>query len=405
MQLRSRWVRSWAALVTVGVLLAACGPAMSTTAPGKPAAAPAGTAAGSAAGAAAGVATSGGAPAATMTGAAGGAAPGAGAAVAGAGATGQAPAPATARPAPEAVTVSWVNSLTIAPFFVAADRGYFEEQGIELKLEQVQSAADAIAFLATGQLDASFGAVAVALYNAINQGLNVRVAAPIAYDNPELLVRKALWDNGAVRSIPDLRGRQFYSVAPGSGVAYFHLKTLQFNGLRDDEVGHISVALPDAPLALTNGAIDAMFLPEPWHTRVLEQELAVVLAERPLASEVLSITAMAGDRLLRERPDLGGRWATALLQGIRDMQTHDQIMSDDTVAVMARWTGNQPEVLRKMRHLPRFDPNYTVDGDSLLDQQRVHMASGAIAYSQPLALDQIVNSQLAEYAVQQLGRK
>jgi ABC-type nitrate/sulfonate/bicarbonate transport system substrate-binding protein len=165
------------------------------------------------------------------------------------------------------------------------------------------------------------------------------------------------------------------------------------------------VALPDAPLALTNGAIDAMFLPEPWHTRVLEQELAVVLAERPLASEVLSITAMAGDRLLRERPDLGGRWATALLQGIRDMQTHDQIMSDDTVAVMARWTGNQPEVLRKMRHLPRFDPNYTVDGDSLLDQQRVHMASGAIAYSQPLALDQIVNSQLAEYAVQQLGRK
>src|SRR5581483_2910280 len=160
---------------------------------------------------------------------------------------------------------------------------------------------------------------------------------------------------------------------------------------------------PNAPLALSNGAIDAMFLPEPWHTRVLDAELAVVLAERPLGGEVLSITAMAGDRLLRERADLGGRWATALLKGIRDMQTPEQIMSDETIAIMARWTGNPPELLRKMRHLPRFDPNYAVDAESLLDQQRVHMASGAIAYSQPLSIDQIVDTRLAEYAVQQLG--
>src|SRR4051794_41896693 len=46
-------------------------------------------------------------------------------------ATGTIPSPAAARPAPEPVTVSWVNSLTIAPFFVAVDRGYFQEQGVE----------------------------------------------------------------------------------------------------------------------------------------------------------------------------------------------------------------------------------------------------------------------------------
>ncbi|HLH21601.1 MAG TPA: ABC transporter substrate-binding protein [Chloroflexota bacterium] len=390
--------RGWAAgLVALGVALAACGPAASQ-APGQPPNSGGSTPAqppNSGIAPAQAPNTAGSAPAqpANPAGSAA-AAPGSPAA-----------AGATARPAPEAVTVSWVNSLTIAPFFVAADRGYFEEQGIDLKLEQVQSAADAIAFLATGQLDASFGAVAVALYNAINQGLNVRVAAPIAYDNPELLVRKALWDSGAVRTIPDLRGRQVYTVAPGSGVAYLRIKTLQLAGLSDDEVEHVSVALPDAPLAMTNGAIDAAFFPEPWHTRVLTQGIAVVLDDHPLPNEVLTITAMAGARLLRERTDLGGRWATALLKGIRDMQSRDQIMSDDTVAIMARWTGLQPDVLRQMRHLPRFDPNYTVDGESLLDQQRVHMAAGAISYTQPLPLDQIVDPRLAEYAVQQLGRK
>jgi ABC-type nitrate/sulfonate/bicarbonate transport system substrate-binding protein len=60
--------------------------------------------------------------------------------------------------------MSYVNALDNAPLFVGVDRGYWQEQGIDLETEALQSAADGIAFLANGQLDAAMGSIAVPLY-------------------------------------------------------------------------------------------------------------------------------------------------------------------------------------------------------------------------------------------------
>ena len=40
-----------------------------------------------------------------------------------------------------------------------------------------------------------------------------------------------------------------------------------------------------------------------------------------------------------------------------------------------------------------------------MDQQRVHMAAGAANYPEPLPPARLVDTSLAEYAVQQLGRQ
>jgi len=318
-------------------------------------------------------------------------------------------APATPTP-PEraALKASWVNSLTIAPLFVGLDRGYWEEQGLDLQLEQVQSAADAIAFLATGQLDASFGAIAVALYNAINQGLDVRVVAPSSYDRGDhgtpLFVRKELWDSGAVRAIADLRGRRVYTVAPGSGAAYIRVRALEKGGLQPDEVELVSLQLPDVPVAMTNGVVDAGLFPEPWGSRMLLEGTTAVLDPMPVP-DVLVTTVMAGNRLRQERVDLGRRFMLAYLRAVRDLQTPEQRTSDATVDTMARWTGLRPELIRQLRFLPQWDANLAIAADSLLDQQRVHIAVGATAYTDPLPASRLIDPCLAQSAVQQLGRQ
>jgi NitT/TauT family transport system substrate-binding protein len=306
------------------------------------------------------------------------------------------------------VRVSWVPSLTIAPLFVAADRGYWQEHGIELQLEQVQSAADAIAFLANGQLDASFGAVAVALYNAVNQGLSPRVVAPSSYERTDrataLVVRKELWDSGAVRRTEDLRGRRIYTVAPGTGAAYVRIKALEKAGLTDSDVDLVSLQLPDVPVAMANGQIDAGLFPEPWSTRVLTDGLAVVL-DPAAAPGTLVTTVMAGDRLLHDRSDLGRRFMFAYLRGVRDLQTREQIFGEETVASLARWTGLSPDLIKQLQSVPRWDAKLYIDKDNLLDQQQVFIASGATAYREPLPADRLVDTSLADAAVQQLGRQ
>ena len=92
-----------------------------------------------------------------------------------------APTTELAAPALQPVKVSYVKALDQAPLFVGIDRGYWHAQGIDIQVEPVQSAADAIAFLANGELDLTVGLVAVPLFNAIQRGLDVRIIAPVAY--------------------------------------------------------------------------------------------------------------------------------------------------------------------------------------------------------------------------------
>src|SRR5262249_13196509 len=76
-----------------------------------------------------------------------------------------------------------------------------------------------------------------------------------------------------------------------------------------------------------------------------------------------------------------------------------------TLETLGRWTGLKPEVIRELRFLPRWDPNLAVDVDNLLDQQRVHIAAGATTYADPLPASRLVDTSLADYALQQLGRR
>ncbi|HLI29094.1 MAG TPA: ABC transporter substrate-binding protein [Chloroflexota bacterium] len=318
------------------------------------------------------------------------------------------PAQASATPSPpmslRPVKLSYVNALDQAPLFWAIDRGYFEAQGIELQTEPVQSAADAIAFLANGQLDVAMGAIAVPLFNAVYQGLDVRIIAPVAYvARNAVLVRKDLWDSGVVRSVADFRGRRVYSVAPGSGAVYIRTQVLENAGLRPEDVEAITMPLQDAPLAMANRQIDGGVFSDPWATRMLLEGSAVALDPGPLP-ERLSIVLMAGSRLREAEPELGRRFLLAYLRAVRELQTDEQLKSDAATAVFARWTGNQPELVRQLQYLPRFEPNFVIDTDSLLDQQRVHIASRATTYTDPLPAERLIDTRLADYAVAQLGR-
>src|SRR3954447_13418096 len=329
---------------------------------------------------------------------------GAGAGAAEAGRAGPAAAGASPPAALEPVKVAYVNALDNAPLFVGIDRGYWQAEGIDVQTEPVQSAADAIAFLANGQLDVAVGSIAVPLFNAAQQGLDVRIIAPVAYvELWKVLLRTDLWESGAVRTLADLRGRRIYSVAPGSGANYSRLKWQESAGLRPDDVELVNMQLSDAPLAMANRQLDAGGFSDPWATRILVEGTAVVLDPGPPA-ERLSIVLTAGARLRHEQSELGRRFMLAFLRAIRDLQTDEQIKSDATVETFARWTGNRPELVRQLRYMPRFDPNLTVDVDNLLDQQRVHIASRATTYTDPLPADRLLDLALAEYAVQRLGR-
>src|SRR5581483_6413610 len=136
---------------------------------------------------------------------------------------------------PQTVRVQLVRALAQAPYYIAVANGYFEKENLAVETTYVRSALDTIAPLATGQLDVSFGAATAGFFNAAARGFDMRVVAAMGVQGPIMatqpLIRKALWDDGSIRSGKDFRGHKVAINAPGDITEYFFTLTARKYGI------------------------------------------------------------------------------------------------------------------------------------------------------------------------------
>ena len=182
------------------------------------------------------------------------------------------------------IQVGYIPILGFAPFFIAVEKGYFEEQGLDVELQSFRSGGPMIAPLSTSQIDVGGGEAGTALYNAINQDLDVIVTAGLASQPPgfgavPLLVRKDLFDSGEVGEVADLAGRKVAINVEHGTAEYLLAEALSQGGLTVDDVELITLPFPDMPAALANQAVEAVILPHPLASRALGEESAVVLVD------------------------------------------------------------------------------------------------------------------------------
>ncbi len=378
----SAWARSSAGAVALLVLLAACqGPAPAPA--GKPAAA------------------------------GGGAAPPP-ASARSEPSTPSAPAPAAPSGSLESVRISDARVLAAGPIYVALEKGYFREQGIDLQLEASAGVADIVAFLATGDLDMASGATTVGLFNAFDRGADFRIIAPMGImtleDSPlPLLVRKDLYDSGEVQGPADLRGRRVALNTRGASPEYLLTKVLDRVGLTINDVGLVTVPFPDMPAALANSSIDAAIAAEPAATRAVSLGAAIKLVKEIVPGQMTTVILASG-KMLRERPETVRRFILAYMKGTRDLQppalgTWDpaKFYTPEHLAIFEKYTGAPERVLRDQ--VPyTWDVDLVIQVDSIMDQQLTHMRNGTLTLAQPVPPERMIDDRFVRAAQEALGR-
>jgi NitT/TauT family transport system substrate-binding protein len=111
-----------------------------------------------------------------------------------------------------------------------------------------------------------------------------------------------------------------------------------------------------------------------------------------------------GPELVTQHPEVGRRWMTAYLKGVRD---YNEAMfkngprRQEVIATLAKWTGVTDTDLFKRMGLPAIDPNGHVNLDSVSDQLSFHRGQGTVTSA--VDLQQIVDTRFADAAVQELG--
>ena len=320
----------------------------------------------------------------------------------------------TAAPPPAARVQVRVGQIGVtvgdAPIFIAEDRGYFLEEGLDVERTTFDSAARMIPALASGQLDVGGGAISAGLFNAVGRGVSLYIVADKGSFRDgdrwnSIVARKDLSDSGAIRDWPDLRGRPIGIPSKGTGNEIVFARGLASAGLSLDDVDLKEMGLPDIGVSLANGSLDLGLQPEPLLTRGIEQgSIAVWKGVGDVLPGAQFTVIMYAGPFAAERPDAARRYMVAYVRGIRDYydaflaQRADPDPLAKFIADLARLPS--PDLVKRMYPV-RFDPDGRVNADSVAsDYQYFRTTGDATVDIDPRRL---VDSQYVDYAVSRLG--
>lgn len=291
-----------------------------------------------------------------------------------------------------------VASLPIfAPVFVADEKGYFEDRGLDVELEAVQVGQDAIPLLSSGQMDALAAGFAAGMFSGLEEGMEFRVVGSMGvadgtdFAPAHIVVRQELIDDGTVTGLEDLEGLD-YGVAGGvgGGAAFLSALGLEEAGLTLNDVALENVSHADTLGALQSGSIDAGLLAAPFSEMAFAEGTAESMWFPPEGTSATGL--MYGEHFVEdERATL---LFDALAEAAEDLQGEARYDEEHLEIV-----GNALEMSAEdLEDIPLY--TWYADLAPLTDQltkmESVWMEAGALKYDSPLDTDDYIDSSFSE---------
>ena len=210
------------------------------------------------------------------------------------------------------------------PFFVAQERGFFKEQGIDAEMIRLIGGPPNVSALITNQIDAA--AVLVTI-----EGMNANLKKPgvamyisvngqnAEYQMEQFVVRKGL----NVRTLADLKGKKLMS-APGPANVTMAKAVLAAAGLKEGDYTIDQLDMGQHVNAMTAGTFDAGYTLEPNATMMRKLGVASTLEAGVIAKYILGdpkanawvAGGVVSTDFVKSRPDVAKRFAAAWAKAI-----------------------------------------------------------------------------------------
>ncbi|HLH21359.1 MAG TPA: ABC transporter substrate-binding protein [Chloroflexota bacterium] len=338
---------------------------------------------------------------------------------AGAAPSAAAAAPAATSTAPPAATHLRVASQNIAGdvmIYWAAERGYYQQEGLDVEIVPILDASQMTPALATEQVDVAGIGGTAPMWNAVARGVPLKLVLDKGTFRPgadfgALVVRKDLYDAGRARRLDDFKGLTLGLIPPGkaSGNGAIMAHALRGVGLTLDDLNVQSMPFPDMVPALANGALDAAVLGEPFLLRAERGGAAVKLAGNSELYPDYTVSALCFTPTLYNNQPAARAYARAYVRAVREYLTALAAGPGDATRaqvdeVMARYTGIDQAVVRDMVPVG-FSPNALPNRDSLLYTYQFFRELGLV--SEPIpdpALTALWGTDLMDNVLAELGR-
>jgi len=215
--------------------------------------------------------------------------------------------------------------MSSAAMFIAKERGYFREEGIDVVINPFKaSGAKMVPFLATGQLFVAGGNVNAGMYNAIAQDIPIKIVSDKGTVSPghgylALIVRKDHLDSGRYRELKDLKGMTLAVTAKGVSQQIVIEKYLRKAGLTSKDIKLVTLAYADMNIALANKSIDATVQIEPFVAAAIKHDFAVrVAGNDEIYPDQQSAVIYYSPIFMQQHPKQAQGFMNAYVRGLRD---------------------------------------------------------------------------------------
>ncbi len=306
------------------------------------------------------------------------------------------------------VVIAEDGSASGAGFYIANEKGYFDDYNIEVEFVTFANSDDMLPALASGEVDIAGGISSAAFFNAIAQGIDVKIIADKGHNAKgrsyfTFVIGADKQDE--IKDYSDLKGKKI-AVSGENGVDdYIYQLMLEHAGLAKDEVEF--VLMPDFGTmlaAIENGSIDAALNIEPLITQGVAQGIHARFGDATdFAPEAQIAMVLGSPQFMNDEQDVSLRFMAAYLKGVRDY--NDAFIKgegkDEIIDIMTEYTALKDAAVWEDVFVTGLDPNGKMFIGDIRDQYEMYKKNGAIRGE--FKFDEAIDTSITEKAVEIIG--
>jgi NitT/TauT family transport system substrate-binding protein len=299
------------------------------------------------------------------------------------------------------LTYLYSPSLTSAPAYVAAAKGYFKDEHLDVKMEPFTGdSATVIPLLATGKADAIGTSPTPALFNGIVNKIGVKFVLAAGVPLPgaptaAYMVKTA----GAIKTVADLKGKKVALVGGAATASGYLLSELLKQGnLTIDDIEVVNLDFASALAALDNNAVSAAIQSQPSIQREINTGNYAILGNMDAVyANGSGSGVIMGPTLLNTNRQAGAAFIRALQRASATDLQGDYLQNADIAKIIADATSATVKDTQSIP-APKWEPQLKINPAIYDGMQKFWLKIGALTYKSPLASSDVIDQKLVDTA-------
>ena len=307
------------------------------------------------------------------------------------------------------VFVGAAPSLPGAGLFIAKEKGYFEDEGLDVDIQIFrQSTVQELPLLATNRLDVGTCGYSSGLLNAFIKETGIRMVADQGHHGPghshlAMLISKQHHPGRLTADV--LRGKTFAVPTRGVIQEIITERFLKKYGLTLDDVELVNLSYPNMNTALVNGSIYGVLQLEPFVASAVHNGYAVeIIRAAEMRPRFQGGVLLYSEAFRTERRDAADRFMVAYLEGVRYFNDFlNGKMEDDKeiFEIIKKYTSAKNYDAFKIIGFGGVNPYGYLDKKSVQEDIDWYYERGYIKKKPDV--NEIVDDSFASYADKKLG--